>query len=174
MSMGLFFSATQTLKDKERIKLVFIAIGIAVFLSGVFLFFGERVLGALQINLNDFQIAGGIILALLGIQMVLGRAGKESEKYTHEKARAIASIIGTPLLTGPATITTIIVSTATFGILLTGLALLIVFAITFGLLYFSGKINKFIGPNITQVITTLLGLITLIYGIVYIKAGFGL
>jgi len=174
MSAGLFFSATQNIKNNEKLRLVLISVGVAAILSALFLFFGTSVLDTLQINLTDFEIAGGIILTLLGIQMTIGRAGKESEKYTHENARAIASIIGTPLLTGPATITTIIISTSTYGILLTGLALLIVFLITFLLLYFSTKINKLVGPNITKVITTLLGLITLVYGVAYIKLGLGL
>jgi len=174
MSMGIFFAATNKLKDFERNKVAIIAISVAIILSALFLFFGESVLPVLQIELNNFQIAGGIILGLLGIQMVLGHASQESEKFSANNARAIAAVIGTPLLTGPATITTIIVSTNKFGILLTGIALLIVFIITFLLLYFSPKITKLLGPNITKVITTLLGLITLIYGITYIKTGLGL
>jgi len=174
MSMGIFFAATNTLKDKDRKKSAIIAVSIAAILSALFLFFGESVLHVLQIELTNFQIAGGIILGLLGIQMILGHAGQESEKFSANNARAIAAVIGTPLLTGPATITTIIISTNKFGILLPGIALLIIFIITFILLYFSPKITKLLGPNVTKVITTLLGLVTLIYGVTYIKTGLGL
>lgn len=174
MSMGLFFTATNALKPKDRNKTAIIAISVAVGLSALFLFFGESVLNVLQISLKDFQIAGGIILGLLGVQMVLGQAGKESEKFSADNAKAIAAVIGTPLLTGPATITTIILSTTKYGMLITGISLAIVFTITFLLLYFSPKITKLFGPNITKVITTLLGMITLVYGVAYIKAGLGL
>ena len=58
--------------------------------------------------------------------------------------------------------------------LLTGIALTIIFAFTFLLLYFSPKVTKFLGPNITKVITTLLGIITIVYGVAYIKTGFSL
>jgi multiple antibiotic resistance protein len=171
--MGIFFAATNKLKDFERNKIAIIAVSVAVILSALFLFLGESVLDALQIELSNFQIAGGIILGLLGIQMVLGHAGQESDKFSANNAKAIAAVIGTPLLTGPATITTIIISTTKYGTLLTGIALLVVFLITFLLLYFSPKITKLFGPNITKVITTLLGLITLIYGVTYIKTGLG-
>ena len=171
MSMGIFYSATQTLKDKERHKIALIAVGVAVILSSLFLVFGMGVLNVLHLKLGDFQIAGGIILALLGIQMAIGHAGKETNKFSHQNARAIAAVIGTPLLTEPATITTIIISTSKFGILSTGPALAIVFVFTLLLLYFAPKITKILGPNITQVLTTLLGMVTLAYGVVYIKAG---
>ncbi len=173
MSMGLFFSATHALKAQDRNRVALIAISVAVILSALFLFFGEQVLTVLQIQLNNFQIAGGIILGLLGIQMVLGQAGQESEKFSQQNARAIAAVIGTPLLTGPATITTIIISTTKFGMLLTGIALAIVFLFTYLLLYFSPKVTKLLGPNVTKVITTLLGLITLVYGVAYIRTGLG-
>jgi multiple antibiotic resistance protein len=171
--MALFFSATKTLSPKERTKIAIIAVSVAIGLSGLFLFFGSNVLSIMHIELKDFQVAGGIILIILGIQMAIGRAVKESEKFSHQNAKAIAAIIGTPLLTGPATITAIIVSKTNEGILITGLALAIVFAFTFLLLYFSPKITKYLGPNITQVITTLLGMVTISYGVIFIRSGLG-
>lgn len=173
MSMGLFFSATKNLSPKERTKIAIIAVSIALGLSALFLFFGSNVLEVMHIELKDFQVAGGIILILLGIQMAIGRAIKESEKFSHQNAKAIAAIIGTPLLTGPATITAIIVSKASYGLTATGISLVIIFAFTFLLLYFSQKITKYLGPNITQVITTLLGMVTISYGVIFIRAGLG-
>ncbi len=176
MSTGIFYTATQKLKSEERNKIALIAISIAIVLSALFLFFGEGVLKVMQVDLKSFQIGGGVILGLLGIQMVLGRSSnKNTEKeYSKENARAIASVIGTPLLTGPATITTIIVSTTNFGIVTTGFALIIVFLLTYLLLRFSPKIIGFLGQNAIQIITTLLGMLTLTYGVIYIKAGFGI
>lgn len=173
MSMGIFFSATKNLKHKERLRLALTSVSVAIILSALFLIFGDGVLKIMNVGLDNFQVAGGIILALLGIQMAIGRAGKETEKFSHQNAKAIAAIIGTPLLAGPATITTIIISKVAVGMLVTGLALLIIFGITFLLLYFSERLTKFFGPNITQVITTLLGMVTLAYGVTYIKTGLG-
>lgn len=174
MSMGIFFAATSDFKNSKRKKSALIAISVAIGLSLLFLFFGTGVLNVLQIKFNNFQIAGGIVLGLLGIQMSIGQVRESSQKFSHKNARAIAAVIGTPLLTGPATITTIIVSTAQYGILITGLAMLIIFALTYLLLLFSDKITNHLGPNITQVITTLLGIVTLSYGVTYIVAGLGL
>ena len=153
-----------------------IAIVIAVLLSILFLFLGERVLSFMQVDLKSFQIAGGIILGLLGIQMVLGHSStkKTAKDYTKQNARAIAAVIGTPLLTGPATITTIIVSSAKYGIFTTGIALIVVFLITFLLLRFAPKIINLLGEDAIQVITTLLGIITLTYGVIFIKTGLGI
>ena len=171
MSMALFFSATKDLISKERTKIAIISVSVAAALSALFLIFGTNVLAIMHIELKDFQVAGGILLILLGIQMAIGKANED--KYSHQNAKAVAAIIGTPLLTGPATITTIIISKTNSGILLTGLALLIVFSFTFLLFYFSPKITKYLGPNITQVITTLLGMVTISYGVIFIRTGLG-
>jgi len=171
MSMGIFLSATHKLKTIEKRKIAFTALSVAVILSAIFLIFGDNVLNVMHISLKDFQIAGGIILGLLGIQMALGHSLKESDKFSHTNAKAIAAIIGTPLLTGPAAITTIIISVSTYGILITAISLAIVFLITLFLFYFSETITKLLGNNTIQVITTILGMLTLAYGIIYIKAG---
>jgi len=44
MSTGIFYSATQNLRDKERHKIALIAVGVAVSLSALFLVFGGGVL----------------------------------------------------------------------------------------------------------------------------------
>lgn len=172
VSMSVFFTATKELRNMERHKIAFWAIFVATIISVIFLLFGQETMTFMHISLTDLQAAGGIILALLGIKMALGHSLGETDKFSKTNAKAIAAIIGTPLLTGPAAITTIIISVAQYGIATTSLAVGIVLAFTALLLYFSPWLSKVLGKNATQVISTLMGIITLAWGIMFIKAGF--
>ena len=59
------------------------------------------------------------MLAILGLKMVLGYSLVEVERVKGDSTWAIASIIGTPLLTGPAAIMSIIVSASNYGKMVT-------------------------------------------------------
>lgn len=173
VSMAVFFSATKGLRNMERHKTAIWAVLIAALISAIFLLFGQEVMSFLLISITDLQAAGGIILALLGIKMALGHSLGDTEKYNKTNAKAIAAIIGTPLLTGPAAITTIIISVAKYGIPTTSLAVGIVLAFTAILLYLSPWLSRVLGQNATQVISTLMGIVTIAWGIMFLKAGFG-
>ena len=74
---------------------------------------GKIILNHLNISLYSFKIAGGIILLLISIEMLL-------EKDLHEKKNLFKKAISTsifplaiPLLAGPAAITSVIVSSST-------------------------------------------------------------
>ncbi len=124
--------------------------------------------------MNDFKASAGIILGILGIKMVLGQPITNTDNLKNNSGKAIAAIIGTPLLTGPAAITTIIVSVNDYGRLQTSIAIAVVLIFSFLLLHFSSKIYKYLGMTTIQVISTILGLITISWGVKFIKAGFGL
>ena len=68
------FKALQTLhlNKAEVIKQAFIATAVAGLLMLSFLFFNDIVFDLLGIELESFKVAGGVILFILGLQIVLG------------------------------------------------------------------------------------------------------
>ena len=111
------------------------------------------------------------ILTILGIKMVLGEPLINTHDKKENSARALASIIATPLITGPATIFTIIIASNDYGKFLTGIAVGIVLLITVLLFLMSNKVKKILGDTATQVATTILGLVTLSWGVKFIILG---
>ena len=103
--------------------------------------------------------------------MVLGQSLVDVERVKGDSTWAIASIIGTPLLTGPAAIMTIIVSVSNYGRIVTGLAIAIVLLGTALLFYNTKRANRLLGRTAIQVISTILGLITLAWGVKYVLQG---
>src|SRR6185369_1215853 len=71
-TLALFvpLTATMALKKRRRVALRAVVFAGAVLLG--FLIAGEGLLAAMGIRLPSFQLAGGIVLFLFGLQMVFG------------------------------------------------------------------------------------------------------
>ncbi|RZJ98179.1 MAG: NAAT family transporter, partial [Novosphingobium sp.] len=86
---------------------------IATMILLVFALFGEKLLGALHIELNSFRIAGGIMLFLIAIDMVFEKRTERREKRA-EEVRTAAEVddvsvfpLAIPMIAGPGSIATI-------------------------------------------------------------------
>jgi multiple antibiotic resistance protein len=174
VSFAVFIVATKRMKERERIKTANLAILVAGILSYLVMIFGQYLMTLFNTTLNDFRVAGGIVLGILGVKMALGHSITNLEKNKNNSAVAIAAIIGTPLLTGPAAITSIIISVTDYGFFVVWLAVSIVLALTGLMLYKSQFLCRYMSKTSIQVISTILGLITLSWGIKFIRVGLGI
>ena len=173
-SFVLFSVATHKMTSIQRKTTAIIAVSVATTISFLVLFFGQTLLDLFNTKIAEFQIAGGVILGILGVKMVLGYSLVDVDRVEGDSSWAIASIIGTPLLTGPAAITSIILSVNDYGTFTTGLAVGFVLLGTAVLFYNAEKMSKILGKTMIQVTSTILGLITLSWGIKYILTGLGI
>jgi multiple antibiotic resistance protein len=169
-SLAVFFSATAKMKKTERKRIAFLAVSVASIVSLVFLFFGQDMLSLLNTTLDEFRVAGGIVLIILGIKMALGHP-PGADNLKSDSGIAVASIIGTPLLTGPAAITAIIISTHDFGLSVTGLALVAVLLLTAFLFFEAEKVRKYFGDTSVRLLSTVMGLVTIAWGVRFIASG---
>jgi multiple antibiotic resistance protein len=169
-SLVVFIAASANMSKGERRLTATLAVFVAASLSFLVLIFGQNLLTLFSTSIDEFRIAGGIILGILGVKMALGLPLTNLDDVKNSSGRAIASIIGTPLLTGPASITTIIISVNDYGRATTGLAIAIVLCLTAIIFQLSGIISK-LGKTTIQVASTVLGLITIAWGVKLISAG---
>jgi multiple antibiotic resistance protein len=104
-NLPIIISLTENMTSSERYRVVNIAMATATILGVLFLFFGQLILNVLGISVGSFAIAGGIILLILSTKQMI------SGHMVHVvKEEMIAVVpIGTPLVVGPATITTLLV-----------------------------------------------------------------
>jgi multiple antibiotic resistance protein len=171
VSLAIFSAATSMFDDNDKKRVKHLSILVATLLSIIFLVFGNSILSVFSTSIDEFRVAGGIILGILGLKMALGIPVAKFDSSRDNNARAIASIIGTPLLTGPAAITAIIISAQDFGMGLTAIALAIVLSITAVLFHYSDKVMHIFNETAVQVSTTILGLVTLSWGVGFITYG---
>lgn len=173
-SVAVFTVATKSMKDPERKKTALLAVAVAALIAYTVLFLGNSLIDLFGVTIKHFEIAGGIILMILGVEMVLGYPLTNLEKIQEGSAPAIASIIATPVLTGPAEITAIIISVTDYGFIETGLAVTIVLIVLVLFLLAAIRVYKSLGKIALQVISTIFGLITLAWGVKFILNGFAI
>ena len=135
----------------------------------IFIFFGMAILESLEIDIDSFRIAGGIILMLLGLELVLGFSWSKEEE--NKDVHAAAILIGTPLITGPGVITTAIVYTRNYGFVVTLVATILAILITWIILRQAYRINKILGPQVISVISKIMGMLLVAMAIEFIISG---
>ncbi|MEK6937479.1 MAG: MarC family protein [Nanoarchaeota archaeon] len=168
LGMVVFITLTRGASTKEKAKAAFIATAVAGGLLALFLFTGMFLLNIMGISLPSFVVAGGVILLILGVQAVLGIEFARKEK---QDKKAAAVIIGTPLLSGPGAMTTIVILSQQYGYWPPLIALILMMGITWLMLYFSERIAARMGDRLIEVLSRVLGLMLAALAAEFIKDG---
>jgi multiple antibiotic resistance protein len=138
------------------------AVILAFLIAFVFIFVGRFLFEIFDISLDSFRTAGGLIIVLLGIEMVLMR---EERTRDISSAKALISIMATPMLTGPATLSFLTVKYIESGWLDTLLSLLLAFiGVALVLLSFVWFLPK-IKVEYIEFVSRLFGLFITAFGI---------
>ena len=167
LSVSMFINLTHNLTKAEVIKQAFIATAVAGILMLSFLFFNNIVFDLLNIELESFKVAGGVILFILGLQIVLGieiggsSAGHKSLSSPDRigKKAMAGVIIGTPIMCGPGAITTVMILGAQDGLLITFIAIILALVCIWLILVFSTFIKKILGETILVILSKIMGLL---------------
>jgi len=168
LSVPIFAAMTKGQSPAEIHKQAFIAVAVAGSLMYLFLIFNKMIFEILGLTLPSFQIAGGILLFLLGIQEALGiEIGHCKE---HAKTAA-GVVIGTPLLCGPGTITTVMLLSKDYGILIPFVAITLSLLATWLVLYYSELIQHVLGEVVTDIMGKMLGMLVAAIAVKIIASG---
>ncbi len=175
ISVPVFLSLTRREKAEKKQLIAMEAVGIAGLLLFVFLLFGQGILSVLGITLASMQVAGGVLLGIMGLELVLGISfPRESEKIKQVPPAAL--IIGTPLITGPGVITTTILLSGQYGMFVTGIAAVLALLATWAVLRYSHLIANVIGETGSELLSRVMGLLLVAvavqFGLTGVKALF--
>ena len=157
----------------ERRAISIKAVAIATLIVLAFALFGQPVLTQLGVSLPALQVAGGIILLLIALDMTLSRrvparltVKEEEEAETRAERHAEVAVfpIATPLLAGPGAMTSAIVLAAgTKGdpklLVAVILSILAVMVITLILLLLAQEVHNLIGLTARKVIVRVFGVL---------------
>lgn len=161
-TMALFAALTARLSAAERRRTAYktIAYAAAVLLGAIVI--GQVVLSAMGIRMISFQLGGGVILFLFGLQMIFGPGSQQSQK---EPERDMAVFpLAIPATATPGAILAVILLTDNhvFPIseqIVTALIMLGVLAVTLLLLLLAERIIKIIGVGGASILTRVMGMI---------------
>jgi len=156
LSVPIFAAMVKGQPTREIHKQAFIAVAVAGGLMYIFLFFNTTIFDILGLNLASFQIAGGMLLFILGMQETLG---VDIGKCKDHSATAAGVVIGTPLLCGPGTITTVMLLSSSYGIFIPFAAITLALLSTWLILYFAESIQRILGEVVTDIMGKVLGML---------------
>jgi multiple antibiotic resistance protein len=105
-TIPLFLSLTSGRSHRMRKRLAWQAVLVAFFVITVFALFGQSILNYLGITLPAMQAAGGLLLLLVALELLTGKADEPTETANVNVALVP---LGTPLLAGPGAIVATIV-----------------------------------------------------------------
>ncbi len=145
-TIPIFLGLTEDLNEKQRNKVVSDSVIIAGFSAIVFAFLGKLILNSLGITIDDFKVAGGILLFILSVYLLM--PGKSREFVTHSLEEDIGIFpLATPLITGPAVLVTTIMLIDTFGLITTLVSLILNMGFAWVILRYSTVLIKLIGSS---------------------------
>ena len=166
-NLPIFINLTKGMPIKEVKRNVDRSIFVAGVLLFIFLFFGLQVFDFFGIDLDSFQIAGGIVLLIIGILYVFGA----SLKYVNLHENDLSVPVGTPLLTGPGVITTTIILVKENGTLVTVIAAFLTLLATWIILMNSSRLYKILGEHWANAISRIMGIILAAIAVRFITEG---
>lgn len=177
----VFLSMTARDSDELRKKMLLKACTAAFIVLTVSCFIGGILLKYLGITVPALQISGGMLLLVISFEML--KVLPVSEKLTpHEESEGTKkediSIIplAIPMLSGPASIATVIVLTSKAESNLIYPAIIVssflTLAFTYWILRFAGTILKSIGVTGLNVMTRIMGLLLCAMGVQFIINGY--
>jgi len=166
----IFATLTKGTSRKHQNTMAFKSVLIAAIILYGFAYIGEFLFGKLGISLDALRIAGGIMLFIIGLNMVFEKR-TEKRKDRAEDALEDAAVpedisvfpMGIPMIAGPGTMGSLLIfmSEATsqaeeFAILA---ALGVTLLVTFLSFLIAGPLMKLMGESFTEVLTRVLGVL---------------
>jgi len=169
-NLPVFLGMVQDFDARTQKKVARRAVIAAFIIITVFTVFGHIIFRLFGITLPAFQIAGGIIVFIIGFQMLNAKENPIHSQTPEEKnrmkqaARDMAiSPLGIPLLAGPGTISTAMNFVGVEKSFLNVILVIAIFGlmclITYTLFISSRRLAEKIGPSMLKVVSRIMGLI---------------
>lgn len=179
-TLALFSIITSKFSKKKRVNTAKNATMYATILLIIFAFAGSTILDFLGIEIYSLRIAGGILLAFVGLDMVR-RGSQFGEKEPGKKQEADFALVplAMPSLSGPGAITVMIVSMRsltvnmswTLSIVIAVISIILVMVITFLIFMSSTVIIRALGEKGMDAFTRVMGLLTVAIAVQFALTG---
>lgn len=165
--LPIYISMTEEMQQSERKKIARQSVITALAITVIFVFVGRAILTSISITVEDFMIAGGILLLVISISDIL----KMGESKASDTTTVGVVPLGTPLLAGPATLTTSLILVGSYGYITVILSLALNLFGAWLILYKADSIIKLMGLNGTRAFAKVSSLLLAAIAIKLIRTG---
>jgi multiple antibiotic resistance protein len=146
---------SEGMSKREQRKTINISVVTAAAVGLLFLFFGQIILVAMNIDVGAFAIAGGIVLLVLSIKYM--STGHMVDAVKEEMMAVVP--LGTPLLAGPATITTLLLLYKQYSLPMILISYVLNIVICWVIFLAGNRILKFLGQGGLKAISKVFSLL---------------
>ncbi len=177
--VSVFLGITRRDSHQKRRRMAKKACVVAAIMLMIFSIAGNYILSFFSITLNAFMIAGGLMVAGIGLGMlhhpkVFFRSTEEHKEATQKEDVSIIPL-AIPMLAGPGAMTAAIVLMSTTQSVIDSItilaAIITVCLVSYIILSRADVIDKVLGKTSRTVIDKIMGLIVLVVGVQFIVNG---
>jgi multiple antibiotic resistance protein len=159
-AVPIFLGLTAGLTHKQREVAALRASLVALGVIAAFAVFGQQMLTYLHISLPALQGAGGLLLLLVALQLLVGQ---ESGVNSDAGVNVALVPLGTPILAGPgaivATMLAVRAANGFAGFLAVATGLVVALLIVWLFLRFAGQVHRLLRDSGTMLVTRIAGLL---------------
>ncbi len=159
-AVPIFLGLTASLTHAQRLVAARRASLVALGVIAAFAVFGQQILTYLHISLAALQGAGGLLLLLVALQLLVGQ---ESGVNSDAGVNVALVPLGTPILAGPgaivATMLAVRAANGVGGFLAVAVGLVAALLIVWLFLRFAGQVHKLLRDSGTMLVTRIAGLL---------------
>ena len=177
----IFLGLTATDPPDVRKKVARKALLTAFILIVLFVFLGRIIFSLFGITLPAFRIMGGVLVVLIGYQMLHGKQSAvhqpnaSDRQFSLEAALSVAiTPLAIPILAGPGTIATAMNFASTgskWDLIITIAAFALLCLITYAFFTYGDRLVRYLGASGLSAITRIMGLILAVIGVQMLIAG---
>ena len=169
-NIPIVMSLSEGLTPQQHRRLINIALLTATIVGLIFLFFGKWILGVMGISQGAFTIAGGLILLIFSLRYLT--VGRWMDIIKEEMIAVVP--IGTPLIVGPATITTLLLLSTQYPLYIILISLAINLLLSWIAFILANRISGFLGKGGLKAVSQIFNLLLVAIAVSMIIRGLGL
>jgi multiple antibiotic resistance protein len=163
----IFIGMMGGMEKTRRAKVTFRAVLTALGISALFLLAGHKIFQLLGITADDFRIGGGLVLLVLAIADLL--FSQKTQKDKSDTAGVVP--LGTPLIIGPAALTTILMLSDHYGAPWTLLSLVVNLLIVWLAFTYATPLSRRVSPGGLKALSKVVHIFLAAIGVMMIRLG---
>lgn len=165
--MPMFVALTDGLTVLEKRRVITQSMITAILLAVGFIFVGKAVFRLLGISIGDFMIAGGAVLFCIAITDILNPI-----KDRRNPGDDLGTVpLGTPLIVGPAVLTTSLLIITEYGIIATLISVVVNILLAGVIFYYSSVLMTILGKAGTKALSKIFALLLSAIAVMLIRRG---
>ncbi|WP_316859323.1 MarC family protein [uncultured Cohaesibacter sp.] len=184
VNLPVFLTLTDDFSVEQRKNLAIKVVLFSTIMCIVILMAGQRIISFFGIEVDDFRVAGGLVLAHIAWSMLNGNEaashhGSEQEKGNPSNPSSLSTLaffpLTFPMIVGPGSIATMIIyagqakSMTDFALLSAILALIL--TMLFLVFYFASQFSALLTETMRMIMTRLMGMILLAISVAMVVSG---